>query len=378
MDISSLFQTSDEDKKSAMNMGLLQAGLGMLAANTDKSNPMRAIGLGGMQGLQGYQNSLQQSQADQMWKLQQVMLVQKLAEEQRRKAAMQKLGGTLNQNDQALFDVSPEKFIEKRMLADPKYQTVGNNLVRTDTPNPTVAFTAPEKAPEFVQLQNLYASMPEGPQKVQLGEYLKTKATHSPLVSVAPKVEVKMGESLGQQVGPMMKDAKIQTEGAVKMADAAMRIEKALDSGLVSAGPLTSQVMTVKQFLNLNPNSVRETRQVIRSLAEMSIEARKELAGQGQVTESEAKAVQKAMSGDINDLTVGELRDLATLTKRASAFRAQSYRTMYDEMANNPSTAQLAPFYKVRGVESLYGLPTDLPKIGGTVFDKADAILNRK
>jgi hypothetical protein len=187
--------------------------------------------------------------------------------------------------------------------------------------------------------------------------------------NIGLKVENKMGESLAGQVGPMLKDSKIATDGAVKMFDAADRIEKALNSNKVTAGPMASKIQTVRQLAQVvgggNDENIRQTRQVIKSLAQMSVEARKQLAGQGQVTESEAAAVAKADAGDINDLTTGELRDLVTLTKRAAHFQAKSHSQMLSTMGASDGTRQVVPFYQVQGVDSLLQHRPQLPQIGG-------------
>lgn len=184
-----------------------------------------------------------------------------------------------------------------------------------------------------------------------------------------PKIELKMGEGLASQVGPMAKDSRIQTQGAVKMFDAADRIEQALNSKKVTAGPMASQIQTVRQFVQVvgggNDEGIRQTRQVIKSLAQMSVEARKQLQGQGQVTESEAAAVAKADSGDINDLTPGELRDLVTLTKRAAHYQAKSHGDLLANMASGQETGKLVPFYNVQGMEALLQHQPKLPQIGG-------------
>ena len=184
---------------------------------------------------------------------------------------------------------------------------------------------------------------------------LEKDTSHAP--AALNKVEVKMGESVVNQIGPMLKDSKTAALGATKMNDAADRIIKAIDTNAVSSGPLTSMAMTVKQFLNPSggkeTENIRQTRQVIRALAESSVEARKELQGQGQVTENEALAVQKAMSGDIDSLTIGELRDIANLNKKAAAFRARSHKQMLDTLKKDPATSKYAAFYEVEGLDSL-------------------------
>lgn len=196
---------------------------------------------------------------------------------------------------------------------------------------------------------------------------------------VENRIDNKMGDSTAGQIGPMAKDSRIQAQGAVQMFDAADRIGKALDSNKVTAGPLASQIQTVKQLVQVigggNDESIRQTRQVIKSLAQMSVEARKQLQGQGQVTESEAAAVAKADAGDINDLTPGELRDLVTLTKRAAHFRAKEHANILQNMESNDATRPTVPFYRVQGLEPLLNHNPQLPQIGGG--SAVDSLVNK-
>ena len=176
-------------------------------------------------------------------------------------------------------------------------------------------------------------------------------------VQVNQKVEQKTGESMAKEVGGMLKDSKIAVTGAIKMNDAADRILKAIETGNVTAGPLSSKIQTMRQFFDRSGgdsnDKVRQTRQVIRALAESSVEARKELQGQGQVTENEALAVQKAYSGDIDSLTVGELQDIANLNKKLATIRAQGHQSMLDEASKGEGTKGLVNYYKVPGMEML-------------------------
>lgn len=187
--------------------------------------------------------------------------------------------------------------------------------------------------------------------------------------NVALKIDNKMGEGLAAQVGPMAKDSRIQAQGAVKMFDAADRIEQALGSNAVLSGPGASQIQTVRQLVQVigggSDESIRQTRQVIKALAQMSVEARKQLQGQGQVTESEAAAVAKADAGEINDMTPGELRDLVTLTKRAAHYQAKSHQELLGNLGRQQETSGLVPYYSVQGLESLLKHQPSMPKISG-------------
>jgi len=243
------------------------------------------------------------------------------------------------------------------------------------------------KARELYRAQPKPAELPTSVREFQYGQQnpeYNTWATGQKRAGATnigmPRIEVKMGDSVAGQIGPMAKDSRTQAQGAVGMFDSADRIQKALDSGKVSAGPLTTQINTVKQLVQKvgggSDEGIRQTRQVIKSLAQMAVEARKELAGQGAVTENEAAAAAKAEAGDINDLTTGELQDLVTLTKRAAHLRAKSHQGLIESMAANEGTRSTVPFYQVRGLERLLQHSPGLPQIGGNgaqpSFDDAE------
>ena len=274
-----------------------------------------------------------------------------------------------------------DKFMEMSKPKEPKYTTLGDRLIRTDGANPTVAFTAPAKPePDPPSVKEYKFAVGQG-YKGSF-EQFQTALKQAGATNIGmPKIDIKMGDSVAGQIGPMAKDSKNQTQGAVQMFDAADRIEKALASNKVLAGPGASTVQTVKQFIQMvgggNDDAIRQTGQVIKSLAQMSVQARKQLQGQGQVTESEAAAVAKAEAGDINSLTTGELADLVTLTKRAAHYSAKSHQELIDNMNSNNGTRGAASFYRVPGMESLLKHEPKLPQIGGKgdVRSRADEIL---
>ena len=240
-------------------------------------------------------------------------------------------------------------------------------FVRTRNPAVLRAAQKEDKTPADWQLYQLSGAPQRG---VGFDQWDQARRRAGATNIGMPKIDIKMGDSVAGQVGPMVKDSKIQAGGAVKMFDAADRIEKALDSKLVTTGPLASKIQTVKQFAQAvsggNDASIRQTQQVIRSLAQMSVEARKQLQGQGQVTESEAAAVNKADGGDIDSLTTGELRDLVALTKRAAHFSAKSHAELVKNMESNEGTRGAAPFYRVQGIDPLLNYTPTLPQIGGS------------
>lgn len=103
-----LLALTQEDKDSARNMGMLQAGLGILARNTSR-NPMPAIAAGGLNGLQGYQESLKAAQAQ---KLEKLKLMQALAELNKQNEYTLTPGSRRYRGDEMIAEVpmSPKEF----------------------------------------------------------------------------------------------------------------------------------------------------------------------------------------------------------------------------------------------------------------------------
>jgi len=190
------------------------------------------------------------------------------------------------------------------------------------------------------------------------------------------KVENKMGESLAGQVGPMVKDTYSAANGAVQQVDAANRIVKAIDSGKIIAGPLANARMTaaqIGQMLGVTGKDEAETiarsRDVIRGLSEMTLQGRKQMTGQGAITESEGKLAEKAMSGDISSLTPAEIRQLALASTRAAKFTYQQHQNNIANMKADPSTAGLAKFYNPMPMPATsFDSPSPSAAKGGVTF----------
>lgn len=169
----------------------------------------------------------------------------------------------------------------------------------------------------------------------------------------APSVSVTMDKGLAAQVGPMMKESKEKTIGAVKEIDAANQVIGALDSNKMFTGPLANTRLSAAQLgstLGVGGKDVNEkinnTRAAIQGLAEITLQGRQEMRGQGAITESEGKLAERAKSGDIS-LTPGELKQLANAAKRAGEYTYNQHQAQLQAMAQNPETRQLIPYYNV-------------------------------
>jgi hypothetical protein len=162
-----------------------------------------------------------------------------------------------------------------------------------------------------------------------------------------------MDKGLAAQVGPMLKESKEKTIGAVKGIDAANQVINSIDSNKMFAGPLANQRLSVAQVgstLGVGgkdlPEKINNTRAAIQGLAEITLQGRQEMHGQGAITESEGKLAERAKSGDIS-LTPGELKQLANAAKRAGEYTYAQHQSQLQAMAQNPETRQLIPYYNV-------------------------------
>jgi hypothetical protein len=189
--------------------------------------------------------------------------------------------------------------------------------------------------------------------------------------NIVTKVENKAAESIASQIGPMLKESATMAEGAVGQIDAADRVIKALDGNKVFAGPLASKRLTLSQIgqtLGIGGKDdaevIANTRQVIRGMSEMTLQGRKQMSGQGAITESESKLAEKATSGDIDSLTPAELKIIASASRRAAQHTLSNHQRKVNKARSNPATAGIAEYFDTPGYESS-GVDDLLKKYGG-------------
>lgn len=172
--------------------------------------------------------------------------------------------------------------------------------------------------------------------------------------NISTKTEVKAAESIAGQVGPMLKESASAAEGAAAQVDAADRIINAVKTNKIFAGPLASKRLSMAQLgqvLGIGGESdaeiIANTRQVVRGLSEMTLAGRKEMAGQGAVTDKESSLAERAASGDIDSLTPAEIIIIANASKRVGEHRFKSHQRKVEKARNNPATSGIADYFDV-------------------------------
>lgn len=170
----------------------------------------------------------------------------------------------------------------------------------------------------------------------------------------APNVrtEVKMGESIANQVGPILKESLAAAQGAQGQIDAADRVIGAVNTNKLFTGPMASKRLGLAQLgavLGVNgkddAEKIANTRQAVRGLAELTLQGRKTMQGQGQITDKESALAEKAISGDIDSMTPQELLIIANASRRAAQHTVANHQRLVSKTRSDPNTSGLAEFY---------------------------------
>ena len=210
---------------------------------------------------------------------------------------------------------------------------------------------------------------------------LSEKQAGRPLTQV--QVNNKMGESVAQQVGPIMKESYEAAGGAQTQLGVADRLIKAIDSGNVFTGPgasLRLRAAQLGQSLGIGGNSSAEaianTRATIQGLAQSTLSARSQLKGQGQVSDYEGKLIQRAASGDIDEMTAPEIKQLAQVNQRLSQQVIAQHNARVSKLRGNEATAAIADMYELPSMQQADNQPSQ--SVGSDLQAAAAAELARR
>jgi hypothetical protein len=177
-------------------------------------------------------------------------------------------------------------------------------------------------------------------------------------------------------VAPILVASKTATSGAIQQADAANRIIQSLDTNKIFTGAGANQKLQaaqIGQMLGITGGKTEEivanTRQAIQGLAQLTLQGRKQMRGEGAITNDESLLAQRAMSGDVS-LTAGELRILANAAKRSAKFTYDQHQSMMGALAKDSPNS--VPYYQLEVNPNIFGESTT------DVRKKADAIVDKK
>jgi hypothetical protein len=220
-------------------------------------------------------------------------------------------------------------------------------------------FSAPDKPKTPPEKWELY-QLSGAPQKgIGFDEWnranLKSGANNTSV-----RIDNKLGEGLAKEVGPMIADSAQAASGAQQQIMNADTIIKAVDSDRMLAGPGSTvrlKSLQIGQVLGVGGKDSAEvignTRSVIQGLARATLSARAALKGQGQVSDFEGRLLAKAESGEIDDMTGAEIKQLAQTNRRLASMLVEKHKSLLKKAKSNPATAGVADFFELPDNNSL-------------------------
>jgi len=357
-------------QSSAGQQALLNAAIALLGQSGQTRQPIstgQILGSALGAGMEGYNQSFDRT-------LKQMVTGMQLEDFKRKRQAQEMARGAITQTPVPIPMATGEGS-QLEMLSRPEFgggmadvETVaalrGNLPTRTsvnlDKLIAAAAFESPLEAAKMLSKED------KTPASVQEYEYAVRNGFKGSFTDYLAKktpgtnVTVKTGEGVAAQVGGMLKDANIQAQGANIQIDAADRVIGAVDTGKIIAGTFATPQLRLAQFGQVlgvtgkdTAETIANTRQAIRGFAELTLQGRKSMRGEGAITESEGKLAEKAFSGDIDSLTPAEIRQIANASKRVAEYSINEYNRKLDIIGRNPDLKDVVEIYRVNPIQPM-------------------------
>lgn len=169
-----------------------------------------------------------------------------------------------------------------------------------------------------------------------------------PVTSVNVNANKSFGTALGDQAAKILDNSKAAADGGIKTIATVNQLRSALDTGKVSAGPGATFGQVFRQISGGDEGKIVATRQAIQGLAQLTLAARGQMKGQGQISDYEGKLLQKATSGDIDSMTVPEIKAIADVADRAARVSIRANKANVDKARKVAgSDSSIVDFYNV-------------------------------
>ena len=205
---------------------------------------------------------------------------------------------------------------------------------------------APEGTPADIRTLQAYLALPPA----ERAAFERLQGLNKPTTNITVSAtNTPAGKSLAAPIGQRAEASLVKAEGATEIMNAANSVREALNSGNVIAGPLAGVRTKFAQVLELagvgDKEKLTATRTAIQGMADLTLQSRAELKGQGQITDAETKLLERARSGDIADMTIAELQTVVNVSQRLAGRLWSNHQTLLGRMKNDPAAADVYQYY---------------------------------
>jgi len=365
-----------QQKDDAMSMGLLNLGAGIMKNGGWQRMPVstgQAIGGGLTSFTDGYNNFAKQAVA---------------ADELKTKRASATLAATLAKQKRdriAAYQANPTA--ANMATAYPELYAKNQNALAVEK------VKAGGKAPKVIS-EHIPGGLIQDWQYIN-GVKTKLGVPHKPKAGITIG-GAKHGE---KALYDRLNESRQLVSASIKSQDTVNRMSAALAKSNVGLGGTLKQSWDqVATAMNIGGRDAQErvgnTRNVIQGLAQMTLDSRKLLAGQGPISDNEQKVLEKAKSGQFDSMTKLELKILLDVTARANKAAYDQGTGFVNKMASNKNLSEDFPYIKdvygnsatfnpyvpaVLGAQNPAPPPTPTPGAGRQpTADEIDAELRRR
>lgn len=171
--------------------------------------------------------------------------------------------------------------------------------------------------------------------------------------------------SIGGKAGELLKESSDAANSATQSVASAQRMVQALDSNKVLTGPTASLRLKGLQIASVlgmqgkdDAEKIANTRQAVQEMAKLTLEGRKQMSGQGAITNQESALAEKATSGSIDDLTAPEIRQLAQAAERTGRWKYAQHEAKMNAMSQDPAMAGNVALYKAAPMPDAISSPS--------------------
>ncbi len=172
--------------------------------------------------------------------------------------------------------------------------------------------------------------------------------------NVSVNTEKQFAGTLAEGIGKQVAAGREEALGAVANLNTINRMDAALNSGKVLAGPMTSAAVTLRQIGSVigvggkdNNEVLANTRTTMQGLAQLALNGADQLKGSGQVSDAERRLLRDAASGDIDKMTTTEIRTVMSISKRVSEYKLSQHQANVDRLSRVPGAAPISEFFGV-------------------------------
>lgn len=168
-----------------------------------------------------------------------------------------------------------------------------------------------------------------------------------PSTTVNVNADRSFGSALGGGAADILDASSAAARGAVQTIGTVNQIRGALETGKVTAGPGTTALQFFGQLTGGDPQRLQATRTTMQNLAKLTLDARGALKGQGTITDREQQLLERAVSGDIDNLSIPEIITITDAAERLARASIKSNAAAVERARRVPSAGNMPDFFAV-------------------------------